>query len=85
MVGPQTRCDPPPSSEDELAGDAPGAHIKGSGTPTPTSAISSAPTPAPAQAPAPVQTLTLVPGPGPYMDADIQRATKLALELFVKG
>ena len=51
-----------------------GAPTNDSGTPKPTPAVSRAP--APAFAPGP---------PGRYTDEDLQRATKLALELFVKG
>ena len=49
-----------------------------------TLAVSCALIPAPTQAPA----LTLASGPGPpgrYTDKDLQRVTKLALKLFVKG
>ena len=53
-----------------------GAPTDDSGTPVPTPAVSRAPTPAPASVPGP---------PGRYTDEDLQRATKLALELFVKG
>ena len=59
-----------------------GAPTNDSGTPVPTPAVSRAPTAAPAQAPAPAS----APGPpGRYTDEDLQRATKLALESFVKG
>ena len=58
--------------------------INDSGTPIYISAVfhasiltlTQAPTPAPASAPGP---------PGRYIDKDLQRTTKLALELFVKG
>ena len=73
MAGPRTRRNPPPAGEDGLAGGAPS---EGSGTPTPTPAASRVPTPAPASAPGP---------PGKYTDEDLQRATKLALESFVRG
>ena len=74
MAGPRTRRsprnNPPLTGEDELAGDAPEAPTKGSSTPTS----------APAQVP------TSAPGPtGMYTDVDLQRATRLALESFVKG
>ena len=69
-----------------------GAPINNSGTSKPTPAISCAPTPAPAQtsalAQAPASTLTSASVPGPprrYTDENLQRATKLALELFVKS
>ena len=67
-----------------------GASIDDSGTPVSTPAIICALTPAPAQTHAPAQALapapTSVPGPsGRYMDEELQRATKLAIELFVKG
>ena len=51
-----------------------GAPTDDSGTPVPTPAVSR--TPAPASVPGP---------PGRYTDEDLQRATKLALESFVKG
>ena len=57
-----------------------GAPTDSSGTP----AVSRAPTPTPAQTPAPAPAPTPV-QPGLYTDADLQRATKLALESFVKG
>ena len=82
MAGSRTCCspwsNPPPTGKDELAGGAPRAPTKGSGIPTPISAASRALTPAPAP--------TFAPGlPGLYTDMDLQRATKLALKLFVKG
>ena len=67
---------PPPTGNDELAGGAPGALTNGSGIFTPTTATSCTPTPTPAPVPGPT---------GMYTDVDLQRATKLALELFVKG
>ena len=75
-----------------------GAPTDDSGTPVPTPAVSRAPTPAPAQSPvpikasAPAQTFAFTPAPasvpgppGRYTDENLQKATKLALELFVKG
>ena len=53
-----------------------GTPTDSSGTPEPTPAIFRAPTPAPASASGP---------PGRYTDEDLQKATKLALESFVKG
>ena len=53
-----------------------GAPTNGSGTPEPTPAVSCAPIPAPAFGPGP---------PGRYTNKDLQKATKLVLELFVKG
>ena len=86
MAGPRTRRN------------AGGAPTNNSGTPVPIPAVSRTPTPASAQtpvlteAPAPAQTLAaapapaFVPGPpGRYMDENLQKATKLALKLFVKG
>ena len=55
------------------AGEAP---TNCSGTPEPTPAVSRAPTSAPASALGP---------PGRYTDKNLQRTTKLALELFIKG
>ena len=75
MAGPRTWRNAPPAGNDELAGRAPS---KGSGIPTPTPAASRAPIPAPASASA------LGP-PGKYTDEDLQRATKLVLELFLLG
>ena len=96
MAGPRTcqspRNNPPLTGEDELARDAPGAPTKGSNTLIPSPAISSTQTPAPAQTPAlaqtpaPAQAPAPTPGPpGMYTDVDLQRATRLALESFVKG
>ena len=53
-----------------------GVFINNSGTLKPTPAVSRAFIPASASIPGP---------PGRYTDEDLQRATKLALELFVKG
>ena len=53
-----------------------GAPTNDSGTPNLTPAVSHAPTSAPASVPGP---------PRRYTDEDLQRATKLALESFVKG
>ena len=77
MVGPQACCNaPPPISKDELAGNAPKASTKGIGTPTSIPTAFQAPT----STPAPVFDL-----PGLYTNADLQKATKLALKLFIKG
>ena len=74
MAGPCTRRN---------AGKAP---TDDSGTPKPTSAVSCAPTPAPTQALTSAPALASVPGlPGRYTDEDLQKATKLVLESFVKG
>ena len=63
-----------------------GAPTNDSGTPASTPAL--AQTPVSTETPAPTQAFALasVPGPpGRYTDEDLQRATKLALESFVKG
>ena len=75
MAGPRIRRNPPPADKDELAG---GVSSEGGGIPTLTSTTSKALTPAL------VPASTLGP-PGKYTDEDLQRATKLALELFVQG
>ena len=65
-----------------------GAPTNDNDTPKPTPAVSRALTPAPAQAlaPTPAPVSSSVPGPpGRYTDKNLQRATKLALKLFVKG
>ena len=77
-----------------------GTPINDSGTPVPIPAVFCAPTaapaetpvpaetPAPAQAQAPTPTSACASVSGPperYTDEDLQRATKLALESFVKG
>ena len=81
MAGPRTRRNPPLAGGDELARGAP---TKSSGTPTPTPVISRPPTPA--LAISPTQVPALAPGPpSMYTDVDLQRATRLALELFVKS
>lgn len=87
MVGPQARHNAlPPVGKDELAGGAPWAPTKSNSTPISIPAASWAPTPTPTQTPAPTQAFAQAPGPpGLYMDADLQKATKLALDLFVKG
>ena len=73
MTGPRTRRNPPPAGKDGLARGVP---FEGSGTFTSTPAASRTPTPASASALGP---------PGKYTDEDLQRATKLALELFIWG
>ena len=83
MAGPRTRhslCrNPPPGNEDELVGGPPGALTKGSNTSTPSPPVSWTQTP--------VDTPTTIPASsrGMYTDANLQRATKLALELFIQG
>ena len=82
MAGPRIRRNPLLGGEDELAG----APTKGNSIP----AVSCASTPAPAQAPAPISAPAFAPASAPspperYTDEDLQRATKLALKLFVKG
>lgn len=72
------RSNPLPTGKDKLAGGAPGAPNKGSGTSTPTFATSRVPTPAPAPASASGP-------PGLYTDVNLQKATKLVLKSFVKG
>ena len=83
MAGPRARhsprWNPPPAGEDELAGAAPRAPTNDNGTPSHTPAVLRAPTPAPAPPPAPTELVAK------YTDADLQRATKLALESFVQG
>ena len=70
----------PPADKDELVEDAPRAFIEGSGICTLTLAVSRASTPASAPA------FTSAPGlPGKYTNENLQKATKLAPELFVKG
>ena len=62
------------------------ASTNDSGTPEPIAAVFRAFIPAPAQAPAPTPVPASAAGPsGRYTDKDLQRATQLALELFVKG
>ena len=57
-----------------------GAHTNNKGIPIPTPAVSCILTPTPAPA------LAFVPGPPErYTDENLQKAIKLALELFVKG
>ena len=77
-----TRRNPPFSGKDKLVG----ALTKGNSIPT----VFRASTLALVQAPAPTLTSASAPAsaPGPlrrYIDKELQRATKLALELFIKG
>ena len=76
----QSPCwNPPPAGEDELAGTAPRAPTNNSGTLSHTLAMSRVPTDALAPPFAPAKLVAK------YIDAELQRATKLALELFVEG
>ena len=83
MAGPRTRRNPRRNphlgGEDELTGSPPGAPTKGSNTPTLFPPVSWVQTP--------VDTLAPTPAPprGMYTNVDLQRATKLALELFIQG
>ena len=83
MAGPRAqrspRRNPLPAGKDELAGAALGAPTNDNGTSSHTSAVSRVPTPAPAPPLAPAELVAK------YTDADLQRATKLALKLFVQG
>ena len=76
MAGPRTSCSPRsnslPTGKEKLIGGALEAPIEGSNISTATLATS--PAPAPTSGP-----------PGLYTDVNLQRATKVALKLFVKG
>lgn len=75
-------------SKDKLTEDALGALSKGSGIPNPIFAIfcTFTLTPAPTQAVTPTQTFVLALSlPGMYIDVDLQKPTRLALEFFIKG
>ena len=83
MIGLQTCRNPVPAGKDELTEKV---LIKGSGTSTFIPAVLYTPIPILPQVPALVQALALTPGlPSRYTDEDLQRATKLALKLFIKG
>ena len=69
----------PPAGEDELAGAAPRAPTNNSSTSSHTSAMLYVPTSALDPPLAPVKVVAK------YTNADLQRATKLALELFGQG
>ena len=71
------RCNSSLGKEDELVGGPPEALTKGSNTLTLFLAVSWAQTPANALAPTPA------PLRGTYTDIYMQRATKLALKLFI--
>ena len=78
MAGPRTYCNLLFSGKDKLTG----ALTKGNST----SAVSCAPTFALAQTHASTPTPASTPGLlGRYTDKDLQKAIKLAIELFVKG
>ena len=84
MAGPRTCCNLLPTNENKLARNALGALTEDSSTPTPTLVASRAPTPV--SVPAPTSAQASIPGlPGLYTYADLQKAIKLALELFVKN
>ena len=77
MARPRTQHNLLPAGKNELAG---GALFEASDTLIPTPSASHAPSLTPAQDPTPA------PGPpGMYTNVDLQRATRLALKLFVKG
>ena len=81
MAGPRICCsfrrNPPSGGEDELVRGPPGALTKGSNTSTSSPPISWV------QTPTDILALTPTPFRGTYTNVDLQRATKLALELFV--
>ena len=68
-----------PAGKDELAGAAGGAVTNDNGTSSHTPSMSRVSTPVPAPAPALVELVAK------YTNADLQKATKLALEMFVQG
>ena len=68
-----------PAGEEELAGASLGALTNDNGTLSQTPAVSHVPTPAPAPLLAPIKLVAK------YTNADLQRAIKLALKLFVQG
>ena len=70
---------PPPAGEDELVRATSEAPTNDNGTPSHTSAVSYVSTPAPAPPLAPAKPVAK------NTNANLQRATKLALELFVQG
>lgn len=75
ITRPRTCCNLPPTGKNELAGEA---LIKGSGAFTLIPAVFRISTPTPIQ--------DLAPAPGQlsrYMDEELQRTTKLALESFI--
>ena len=81
MAGPHAQQSPcwnsPPTGEDELARDAPGAPTNDSGTPSHTLAVWRIPTPALAPLSAPAELVAK------YTNVNLQRASKLALELCI--
>ena len=83
MAGPHAqqsfRQNPLPVGEDELAGATLRAFINNNGTPSHILAVSHISTPAPAPSPTPAKLVAK------YTNSDLQRATKLALHLFVQG
>ena len=83
MAGPRTwqssRWNLLPADEDKFAGATQKAPINDNSTPSHTPVVSRVPTPALAL---PLALAELV---AKYTNADLQRATKLALKLFVQG
>ena len=81
MAGPyacRSSCrNPPPAGKDELAQATPRALTNDSGTSSYTFAVPYVPTPTPASSFAPAELVAK------YTNADLQRATKLTIELFV--
>lgn len=83
MIGLYIYCNPTPVGEDELAKDV---FIKDNNTLILSPTIFWAQTSALIQVPAPSQNSALILGPlGMFTNVDLQRATKLALKLFVNG
>lgn len=83
MTGLYTYCNFASVGEDKLAGDV---YIKSINTLTSYLAIFQVQTPAPTQVPAFIQAPTFTSGqPDMYTEENLQKATRLALKLLVKG
>ena len=86
MAKPHTHCNLPLIGKDKLTEDAPEAPTKNNGTLTPIFAIFYILTSMLAQIPTSIQASTPASGPPDmYINIDLQKATKLALELFIKS
>ena len=86
MAGSHTRCNDGKAPTDNNNSPVPIPAVSCAPTAAPAQTLVPAEAPTSAQAPASTPAPASVPGPpGRYTDEDLQRATKLVLESFIKG